>query len=118
MDSGVCSAINYVWDVIHTVLSLLISFSICNGQFQIALFLFIFSVVFCFYLFLFFSFNIFDAFLSCSFFLYLVVLVFIAALRLSLVEASGGYSLLWFTGFSLRYLLLLQSMGSRASGLL
>ena len=52
MDSGVCSAINYVWDVIHTVLSLLISFSICNGQFQIALFLFIFSVVFCFYLFL------------------------------------------------------------------
>ena len=41
-----------MWDVIHTVLSLLISFSICNGQFQIALFLFIFSVVFCFYLFL------------------------------------------------------------------
>ena len=42
MDSGVCSAINYVWNVGHTVLSLLISFSICKGQFRIALFLFIF----------------------------------------------------------------------------
>ena len=69
----------------------------------------------------FFSFNIFDAFLSCSFFLSLFIWlhsVFIAALRLSLVEVSGGYSLLRFMGFSLQCLLLLQSMGSRASGLL
>ena len=72
-------------------------------------------------LFFFFSFNIFDAFLSCSFFLSLFIWlhwVFIAALRLSLVEVSGGYSLLRFMGFSLQCLLLLQSMGSRASGLL
>ena len=34
----------------------------------------------------------------------------------SLVAASGGYSLLWCTGFSLWWLLLLQSMGSRHAG--
>ena len=33
--------------------------------------------------------------------------------RLSLVVASGGYSSLWCAGFSLRWLLLLWSMGSR-----
>ena len=40
--------------------------------------------------------------------------VFVAACRLSLVAASGGYSSLWCVGFSLWWLLLLQSMGSRA----
>ena len=38
---------------------------------------------------------------------------FIAAHRLSLVAASGGYSLLWCVGFSLWWLLLLRSTGSR-----
>ena len=42
--------------------------------------------------------------------------VFIVARGLSLVVASGGYSSLWCTGFSLRWLLLLQSMGSRRVG--
>ena len=42
--------------------------------------------------------------------------VFIAAHGLSLVAVSGGYSLLWCTGFSLRWLLLLRSMGSRRTG--
>ena len=39
--------------------------------------------------------------------------VFVAACGLSLVVASGGYSSLWCTGFSLQWLLLLRSMGSR-----
>ena len=39
--------------------------------------------------------------------------VFVAACGLSLVAVSGGYSLLRCVGFSLRWLLLLQSMGSR-----
>ena len=39
--------------------------------------------------------------------------VFVAVHRLSLVVASGGYSSLRCAGFSLRWLLLLQSMGSR-----
>ena len=34
----------------------------------------------------------------------------------SLVAASGGYSSLWCAGFSLRWLPLLQSMGSRRTG--
>ena len=42
--------------------------------------------------------------------------VFIAARGLSLVVVSGGYSLLRCVGFSLRWLLLLQSMGSRHAG--
>ena len=42
--------------------------------------------------------------------------VFVAACGLSLVAASGGYSLLRCTGFSLRWLLLLRSMGSRCVG--
>ena len=42
--------------------------------------------------------------------------VFIAARRLSLVVASGGYSLLQCVGFSFQWLLLLQSMGSRRAG--
>ena len=39
--------------------------------------------------------------------------VFVAVRGLSLVAASGGYSSLQCTGFSLGWLLLLQSMGSR-----
>ena len=35
---------------------------------------------------------------------------------LSLVAMSRGYSLLWCTGFSLRWLLLLRSTGSRHAG--
>ena len=42
--------------------------------------------------------------------------VFVAAHRLSLVVASGGYSSLWWAGFSLRWLLLLRSTGSRRAG--
>ena len=42
--------------------------------------------------------------------------VFVAAHGLSLVVVSGGYSLLWCAGFSLRWLLLLQSTGSRRTG--
>ena len=42
--------------------------------------------------------------------------VFIAAHGLSLVAASGGYSLLRCTGFSLRWLLLLRSTDSRHAG--
>ena len=42
--------------------------------------------------------------------------VFVAARRLSLVAASGGYSSLWCVGFSLWWLLLLRSMGSRRAG--
>ena len=42
--------------------------------------------------------------------------VFVAARGLSLVAASGGYSLLRCAGFSLWWLLLLQSTGSRRTG--
>ena len=42
--------------------------------------------------------------------------VFVAARGLSLVAASVGYSSLWCAGFSLRWLLLLRSMGSRHMG--
>ena len=42
--------------------------------------------------------------------------VFVAARGLSLVAASGGYPSLQCTGFSLRWLLLLQSTGSRPAG--
>ena len=39
--------------------------------------------------------------------------VFVALRGLSVVAASGGYSSLRYTGFSLRWLLLFRSMGSR-----
>ena len=39
--------------------------------------------------------------------------VFVAARGLSVVVASRGYSLLWCAGFSLLWLLMLQSTGSR-----
>ena len=42
--------------------------------------------------------------------------VFVAPCGLSLVAASRGYSLLWCMGFSLWWLLLLQSAGSRRVG--
>ena len=42
--------------------------------------------------------------------------VFIAAHRLSLVAVSRGYSSLRCAGFSLQWLLLLQSTGSRHAG--
>ena len=43
--------------------------------------------------------------------------VFFSVRGLSLVVASGGYSLLWCAGLSLSWLLLLQSTGSRHAGL-
>ena len=42
--------------------------------------------------------------------------VFIVACGLSLVAASGSYSSLWCAGFSLSWLPLLQSTGSRCAG--
>ena len=51
--------------------------------------------------------------LSIYFWLYWVL---VAMCGLSLVAASRGYSSLWCTGFSLRWLLLLWSMGSRHAG--
>ena len=42
--------------------------------------------------------------------------VFVAVHRLSLVAASGGYSSLQCVGFSLRWLFLLWSTGSRRVG--
>ena len=42
--------------------------------------------------------------------------IFVAARRLFLVAASGGYSLLQCTGFSLWWLLLLWTTGSRHTG--
>ena len=42
--------------------------------------------------------------------------VFVAARGLSLVAASRGYSSVWCAGFSLRWLLLLRSTGSRRAG--
>ena len=58
-----------------------------------------------------------------SFFFFLInlfifgcVWVFVAVCGLSLVAVSGGYSLLQCAGFSLRWLLLLWSTGSRCAG--
>ena len=50
------------------------------------------------------------------FFFFWLCWVFIAVRGLSLVAASGGYSSLRCTGFSLRWLLLLWSTGSRRMG--
>ena len=57
-------------------------------------------------------------FVSIFFFSFLFWLhwVFVAARGLSLVAVSGGHSSLWCGGFSLRWLLLLWSTGSRHSG--
>ena len=51
-----------------------------------------------------------------TFFFFWLCWVFVAVHRLPLVVASGGYSLLQCAGFSLRWLLLLQSTGSRRVG--
>ena len=51
--------------------------------------------------------------LKILFFFFWLCWVFVAARGLSLVAASGGYSSLRCAGFSLRWLLLLQSTGSR-----
>ena len=48
-------------------------------------------------------------------FIYWLLWVFVAAHGLSLVAASGGYSSLQCAGFSLWWLLLLQSTGMQAS---
>ena len=48
------------------------------------------------------------------YFYFLLRWVFVAAHGLSLVAASRDYSSLWCVGFSLRWLLLLQSTGSSA----
>ena len=45
------------------------------------------------------------------------MLIFIAMRAFSLVEVRGGYSLVTEHGFSLRWLFLVQSMGTRACGL-
>ena len=63
----------------------------------------------------FFSFFFFKLF-TCYLFL-AVLWVFIALFGLSLVGVRGGYSSLQCTGFSLWWLLLLQSTGSKACGL-
>ena len=62
-----------------------------------------------------------DHFLKNYLFIYLFIYfwlswVFVAVHRLSLVVASGGYSLLRCAGFSLLCLLLLRSTGSRRAG--
>ena len=64
------------------------------------------------FLFFFFLFK----FLFIYLFIYWLHWVFVATHGLSLVAASGGYSSLRCMGFSLQWLLLLQSMGSRHTG--
>ena len=49
-------------------------------------------------------------------FIFWLCWVFVAARGLSLVVESGGYSSLWCVGFSLWWLLLLRSTGSRCAG--
>ena len=49
------------------------------------------------------------------FFYFWLCWFYIAARGLSLVAGSRGYSSLWCAGFSLRWLLLLQSTGSRCT---
>ena len=53
---------------------------------------------------------------NCFIYLFLAALGLCWALGLSLFAVSGGYSSLWFMGFSLRWLLLLWSTGSRSAG--
>ena len=59
---------------------------------------------------------LFNAFLKFLFIYFWLHWVFVAAHGLSLVAASGGYSSLRCACFSLRWLLLLQSTGSRRAG--
>ena len=55
-------------------------------------------------------------FFFCKFIYFWLRWVSVAVRRLSLVAASRGYSSLWCAGFSLRWLLLLPSTGSRCAG--
>ena len=59
-------------------------------------------------------------FLMFTFIIYLFIFwlhqVFVAARGLSLVASNRGYSSLWCAGFSLQWLILLQSTGSRCAG--
>ena len=57
-----------------------------------------------------------EMFLFIYLFIYWLYRVFLVGRRLSLVAASGGYSSLWYVGFSLQWLLLLWSIGSRHMG--
>ena len=70
---------------------------------------------FIFYFYLFFTALLFFKFIYLFIYLWLHW-VFIAVHGLSLVVASGGYSSLQCAGFSLQWLLLLWSMGSRRAG--
>ena len=55
-------------------------------------------------------------FISMTFYFFWLCWVFVAARGLFLVVESGGYSLVQCVGFSLRWLLLLQSTDSRRAG--
>ena len=63
------------------------------------------------------SFFIFYKFIYFIYFYFWLHWVFVVARGLSLVAASGGYSWLPCEGFSLRWLLLLRSTGSKHVGL-
>ena len=81
---------------------------------MIFLYLFLIYLFFKVFFFLFFvALGLFLNFLKFGFWLHWV---FVAARGLSLVAASGGYSSLWCAGFSLPWLLLLRSTGSRCVG--
>ena len=72
-------------------------------------------ILFCFLkMFFYFTCNYFSLFIL--FIYFWLHWVSVAAHELSLVAASGVYSLLQCAGFSLWWLLLLQSMGSRCAG--
>ena len=60
----------------------------------------------------------FNKFIYFIYFYFWLRWVFVAVCGLSLVVASGDYSSLWCTGFSLRWLPLLRSTGSRCAGFL
>ena len=70
----------------------------------------VFSLTRCWWLFLFFKIFIY------LFIYFWLRWVFVAACGLSVVAASGDYSWLQWAGFSLWWLLLLRSMGSRCVG--
>ena len=74
-------------------------------------------LIFCVCVCLFFCFvGIFLNFILFYFFNLWLHCVFVATRGLTLVAVSGGYSLLWCVGFSLWWLLLLRTMGSRRVG--
>ena len=69
--------------------------------------------------FFFFFFKLVYHFFKINYFIYLFIFGCVGSPllhRLSLVAASGGYSSLRYAGFSLQWLLLLRSTGSRRSG--